>query len=69
MRIASGRLRLVAAALLFSGSAAVWLVGVPAARAQTPVTTKICADGPDQLCRTIKTCSGNSCTTNYYYWL
>ncbi len=68
MRVVTRNVRFIAAAAFFSAVAAAWVVVAPSARAQTPVGTKICLDGPNQLCKTIKTCGANTCTTNYYYY-
>ena len=50
--------------------ATLWAVGAPLAQTcpTCPTDPNDCNRGPNQLCKTITTCSGNSCSTDYYYY-
>jgi len=66
------KIRLASSAVFFCGMAAVWAIGAPLAWAQTcptcPTDPVECNRGPNQLCHTVTTCSGNTCTTDFYYY-
>jgi hypothetical protein len=69
MRALTRKTRFVGSALFFGAMTLMWAIGAPLAWACPDCPAPpLCLSGPGQLCKTVETCTGNTCTTDYYYY-